>query len=422
MEQDRLRLVKKDGKLHRSLSGAEDGILRRWWEGNLLSEEELNTVEGLIAEAWKNGYWIECRCRGNERVHPLLGAMKYGGGYTLRRLTKRDMHRSGCAFEFEKVGEAEGGDGGTGSVVNTGMPSFCEEENKGGLIENRGHRGEKREGRGESNRLPAIARRLYWLATEVGFQRLPWETTSTCKGQLYQLALKKEVKDGLMLNQVMFADYRAFGENWFRHGFKACEALKLCPAVWWVQLVVNSTDTSIEIDDGYGSRRWVDVSGAIKVFGGDKSAKRFPMLGMCLVKPNDKVGFRGEIKEVFLQPVYSFDRWILLDSDYERKTLDDLRDVCGWLAVEKQIRIRVNKPLFEWESTGERPDFVLQTEQGQSIVVETMGYDDVDYESRKQELASRIGCEVYFDRRWEKGAAGPNRELKDAIADWAIWN
>ena len=422
MEHDRLRLVKKDSSLVRVLSGLEDGLLRRWWAGEALRDGDKRVVECLITWTRENGCWIECRCRGDERVHPLLGAMRYEGGYTLRRLTKRDMHRSGCTFEFEKVGDVEGGTGGTGSAANTGMPSFCNEESKGGLIESRGHRGERREGRGESNRLPAIARRLYWLATEAGCQELPKKFSSSYKGQIYKLALEKQVKPGLMLSQVMFADYRAFVENWFRGGFEVCKANKLSPAVWWVQLVVNGTDTSIEIDDGYGMRRWVEVCGEIKVFGGDKSAKRFPMLGMCLVKPSDKGGFHGEIKEVFLQPVYARDMWMLLDSDYERKTLTDLREVCGWLAETKQIRIRVHKPLFEWESTGERPDFVLQTEtaQGQSMVVETMGYDEIEYESRKQELASRVGCAVYFDRRWGREAAGPNMELMDAVADWAM--
>jgi hypothetical protein len=129
--------------------------------------------------------------------------------------------------------------------------------------------------------------------------------------------------------------------------------------------------------------------------------------------------------KLYAHPIASVDHWMLLDSNLERQTLADLRSVTAWLESAKAITVSIEKPLFGWHDTGERPDFVVQ-KLGQDgrrshMVVETMGLDDPEYVARKQAMRTKFfqrGVEVYWDMR--AADPGASKALRSAVARWAI--
>ena len=88
---------------------------------------------------------------------------------------------------------------------------------------------------------------------------------------------------------------------------------------------------------------------------------------------------------------------MLVDSDLERRTLEQILSVRAWLRVRKAIRLSIEKPLFDLAAMpgpGEDPappcipDFMVRAEGigplGRSLViVETMGFEDEAYRERK---------------------------------------
>ena len=113
----------------------------------------------------------------------------------------------------------------------------------------------------------------------------------------------------------------------------------------------------------------------MKVFGGDASIARFPLLVVCVLRDLPAHGVVAY--SAYAHPVASEDHRMLVDSDLERLTLLDLLSVCKWLQDEKRILVEIDKPLHAWQGTGERPDFVLTVESKTGLlshlVIETTG-------------------------------------------------
>ena len=119
--------------------------------------------------------------------------------------------------------------------------------------------------------------------------------------------------------------------------------------------------------------------------------------------------------------------WMLLDPNLERQTLADLRSVAAWLDITKGITVSIEKPLFAWHDTSERPDFVVQRlgldGRRSYMVVEAMSLDDPEYTARRQSMRGKLfqgGVEVYWDMR----ASDPDasKSLRSAVARWAVRN
>jgi hypothetical protein len=152
----------------------------------------------------------------------------------------------------------------------------------------------------------------------------------------------------------------------------------------------------------------VPVRGRISVFGerdghrqesaAERSA-RAPYLAACLVarpKADDPVC----LMKAYVHPCASARDLMLVDSNYERRTLAELKRLQQFLAQKLGIRMAIEKPMFDIRNeedfddpaiAAREPcisDFLLQTApapKGGSavVVVETMGFASETYRSRK---------------------------------------
>ncbi|NPD70268.1 hypothetical protein HN018_23135 (plasmid) [Lichenicola cladoniae] len=163
----------------------------------------------------------------------------------------------------------------------------------------------------------------------------------------------------------------------------------------------------------------VAVRGQIAVFGEreghsrqsveDRRA-RSPYLAICVVgRPSPRSPV--EVLKAYLHPCMSAGHLMPVDSNLERHTFQVLVQLRTWLFHKKGIGLSIVKPLFdmsartgltESESDGDTPhepcipDFLLEADRvpkgGRSLlVIETMGYADVQYRDRKQFSHARMG-------------------------------
>jgi uncharacterized protein YjiS (DUF1127 family) len=146
------------------------------------------------------------------------------------------------------------------------------------------------------------------------------------------------------------------------------------------------------------------VRGRIGIFGereghravGDAApGRRAPYLAVCLIARPDKTS-KPEILKAYLHPCRSAAHLILLDSDHERETLNELIGIQRWLDARCGVATTIEKPLFDvgpdLACDGQPrppcvPDFILRV-QGESpehpaVIVETVGYADDAYRQRK---------------------------------------
>lgn len=145
------------------------------------------------------------------------------------------------------------------------------------------------------------------------------------------------------------------------------------------------------------------VSGRIAVFGEGVGAirespaaraGRAPYLGACVVGRSAENG-AVEILSAYLHPCASPTHLMLLDSDYERQTLAQLRSLQAWIDAKRRVSMTIEKPVFDLLDRGNEvevaagkgpciPDFIVRAKGGgaggcQTAIVETMGYSDETY-------------------------------------------
>ena len=156
----------------------------------------------------------------------------------------------------------------------------------------------------------------------------------------------------------------------------------------------------------------VPVRGEISVFGereghtrqtAAERRARSPYLAICLVgrsAPTEPV----EVLKAYLHPCASSRHLMPMDSNHERHTLQLLLQLQAWLLKNKTVSLVIKKPVFDLSSVpvesgldGEPttprgpciPDFLLAADHVPpggipSVIVETMGYPDMEYRERKR--------------------------------------
>jgi hypothetical protein len=149
----------------------------------------------------------------------------------------------------------------------------------------------------------------------------------------------------------------------------------------------------------------IAVRGRIAVFGEDgegTNAKakmaRAPYLAACIVGNAEDEG-RVEVLSAYVHPCMSAKHLMLVDSNFERQTFRELQAIQAEVANKKKNAVTIVKPLFDLgaaavpddNSEGRPPaipDFILTAEgparlKKTTVIVETMGYTDQDYNLRK---------------------------------------
>jgi len=151
----------------------------------------------------------------------------------------------------------------------------------------------------------------------------------------------------------------------------------------------------------------IRVRGRLAVFGeraGDdrdtpnERNARAPYLVACVVGralASESVG----VLSAYAHPCASGTHLMLVDSDRERQTLQQLRGLQAWLRSERDLPVAIGKPMFDIgpDAPGEAdprppcmPDFVVKAARADqpvtTAIAETMGFDSEDYRTRKQRM------------------------------------
>jgi hypothetical protein len=132
-----------------------------------------------------------------------------------------------------------------------------------------------------------------------------------------------------------------------------------------------------------------------------ETSRRPPYLVAGLVARPDVSG-NPEILQAYAHPVMSARHLTMVDSDFERSTLDRLIGVQSWFTTKHGIFLIIEKPLADIGTeispqdpkTPSRPpcipDFIVRarspTGETATVIVETMGFDDEAYRDRKHRL------------------------------------
>jgi hypothetical protein len=200
-----------------------------------------------------------------------------------------------------------------------------------------------------------------------------------------------------------------------------------------------------------GPDNTIAVRGRISVFGerdGNgrdtpaERAARAPYLAICLVgRPAAQLPIT--VLRAYVHPCRSASNLMLVDSNLERHTLDQLMRLRKWLCDKQGIRLNIEKPLFDIAGADDPedpaipprepciPDFILRAKPAPAggsatVLVETMGYADDVYRERKvvmHELMTQVagGPVVLHDFHFPGGQVQEGRDRRFWLdARWTI--
>ena len=400
--------ILRDGKHVKPLGSQVAISLRAWWQG-VATERDQAIVTPLLADLHATSQWLTCDCISGSDL-PILAPAQLGRVFFLRRLTQRKSHAENCVFWSAQKEAAELNAGPAKDVPEHPAdvaPSFLLSDTAETKSESPG------------DTLPQMAKRLFWLAEKSGWQRTPLGHSIK---DLLQVADGVPVSPEISLKNTLYCTAKVWTHHWADTVFARCTKAGVPLVCWWVQcaISIDLEARTIYFLNEAGQPFSVPVTGELTVFGGDCSSARFPMLVIGALRKRSDGSVH--LEKAYAHPVASEKNLMLVDSNLQRQTLADLLSVCLWLYKTKGITVDIKKPLYNGKGATEKPDFVLSisTKGGveSCLIVETMGFDDVQHEARKTDLAKQAGWPVYFDRRYR--STDVSKDLKSAVAKWAL--
>jgi len=253
---------------------------------------------------------------------------------------------------------------------------------------------------------PGLARLLVRLVTAAGFQHIPadWRPPLLVDQvkALWQAARRVELDPGVFLPAFLCTSPGRLPE--------LVERIATVPASRFARnrphgiLIARLATLGAGVIEPVAGAP-IPVRGRIAVFGeraeGETKTERSaraPYLAACLVGRAAADG-PVEVLSAYAHPCAGAQHLMLVDSDLERRTFQQLRGLQSWLLRKRGIRVAVDKPLLDLgrPQDGDAascrppclPDFVLRARpvpgDGRAVViVETMGYADADYRERKR--------------------------------------
>ena len=412
--------IRRDGTGAQPLNVQDNDAIVIWWSGNGNAAIE-SRVTAIICTLHDNKLWLSCGCLGTGLSHtdrPIIVPAKTGETLYLKRISQRAAHSSSCTFWSDQAfADGNGHDDSRVVFDSSKIPKFLLKDNSNASAsETKPNVNPTQKSRSNADTPGTLAGRLFWLANKAGWQDSPNSVHPIAS--LADFASKFEV-ESLKLNDILFCTVRGITEGWYESKFKKCIQAGHPPQCWWVQLI-EEYDTQTRIiryRQNHGPDLTLPVHGSMHVFGGDARKLRFPMIAICLVRPDTN---GAKIQSAYAHPVRSTTKWTLVDSDLERYTLRDIAQICNAFSSPRGVQVTLHKPLSNWNGTSERPDFVLAMASSKKIrhlVIETMGFDDVEYLSRKSELSKNVGGDVFLDYRNQIRSA-VNTQLQYAVSAW----
>ena len=262
--------------------------------------------------------------------------------------------------------------------------------------------------RSQNTRRPGTARLLVQLTTDAGLQEIgpnwrPSPVIDQIKA-IWAAARAIEVDAGVPLPSVLCTSPAKLGD--LRARIEAAPAKRFKhtrPHGVALFRVASIGDGKLQPVAGEP----IPVRGRLAVFGereghgretrAERTA-RAPYLAACVVG-RALEGEPVEVLSAYVHPCVSDTHLMLVDSDMERRTLEQLRSVQKWLGGKRDLPITIEKPMFDigpaLQSTAEPrppciPDFVLRAarheEAGRTAIAETMGFPGEEYRTRKERV------------------------------------
>ena len=381
-----------------------------WWQARASSSDKHVALQ-TIKEAHEGGFWLACACTSLDRARPILAPVLSANSYSLRRLPKRLAHAVSCVF-FSEQNQDSGSlvDADVtmalqpGAAPNFDLPKAGELVERTNLIQ-RGPRAQQQ--------IPMMARRLWWLADRSGWQKMPRELHRSDIGAAIT-GIKTLSDSGRPI--LFFATTRAWSEGWMTSALERHDGTRV-DVVWWlIQLASIDRDRRVieVVNSTLGRNLLIQVRGEIQVWAGDVAEVCFPMAALAAVRMEEGV---LHIDHLYAQPVAARDNWMLLESHQQRETLSQLARACDWLGRQKNTVVTVAKPLFAWHGHA-KPDFVLATQTGRYLAVETVLSDDSAPRGRRAVLFEK--AEVIWHKPGDQQPSGTHSDIAGDIARWAL--
>ncbi len=385
------------------LSAAEDEAMRKAF-GRFASVAERHAGAEIVQRYQHQGHgnWFLCDCLDGVETRPpaLVPVMES----FIRRHADPPWpaHAEDCDF-FREPGEQK-------AITNSyGPPSPGPLRLVGRYGQAESTALEREVYRSYAWRREGLATMLRLLQIKSGLNRLTTASSRPKLGDQYRLlrtaAGEIEIDDNLHLSRFLCTYAPALPE--FMAKVRAAPARQFKntrPHGIFLTIINGVGDGQLLVSEG----QTVPVRGRISVFGerdghrretvAERSA-RAPYFAACLIG-RPKMADPVCVMKAYVHPCASSRGLMLMDSNYERRTLAELKRLQQFLSHKLGIRMIIEKPMldirsgddFDDQATAARepciPDFILRADTvpdgGEAVVlVETMGFASETYRSRK---------------------------------------
>lgn len=135
-------------------------------------------------------------------------------------------------------------------------------------------------------------------------------------------------------------------------------------------------------------------------------AARAPYLAACVVGRAEEGG-PVQVLSAYAHPCAGDAHWMLVDSDMERRTLEQLCSVQAWLGTKRGLQVAIEKPMFDIGGDAEAdeaprppciPDFLVRAAGADgartTVIAETMGFANQEYRQRKDRTHAAMAAAV----------------------------
>jgi hypothetical protein len=348
------------------------------------------------------GYWFACGCLdGLEERPPVLIPVLES---YIRRHTDPPWpaHAEGCDF-FREPAEQKA------ITKSYGPPSPGPLRLVRRYVQVQGAALEREVSRSYAWRREGLATMLRLLQIKSGLNRLASASSRPKLGDQYRLlrcaAAEIEIDVNLKLSRFLCTYAPALPEFMAKVGAAPARQFKNTrPHGIFLTVINGVADGQLLVSEELA----VPVRGRISVFGerdghrqesaAERSA-RAPYLAACLVA-RPKAADPVCVMKAYVHPCASARDLMLVDSNYERRTLAELKRLQQFLSHKQGMRMVIEKPMLDIRNGEEFddpaiaarepciPDFLLQTDPAPNggaavVVVETMGFASDTYRSRK---------------------------------------
>lgn len=361
--------------------------------------------------------WLMCGCRQENGAGPILFTRTMNGtDPTLCRNTDRAAHAPSCPF-YRLQSERDPSSGRSATIMvhgRLGILRQLSESGPSGLVPTT-----SRVGQSSSQRMPLLGRLLFTILHAAGLDVVPASGLRPFNDQ-YQLLQKS-------LSTLHFDKGKSIQVDRFsstRLSIPSINALSarlkdestwpdnLRPQGFVIGVAKSITDGKIINSQG----DIISIAGSIRQFGQVNTPGPFLTIIIISDRPERQSKWYEPL-QAYCHPMFNGRDIIAVDSDLERKTLKKLLDLQSWIRKKNLEPFTIEKPLFDTMVNDEpvRPDFILRTAKGRTVIIETMGFATEAYADRKSRthpLMETLGSIVEFRDGDDAGNEFGSRVLK----------